>query len=190
MSKFFVSLDSFQISNTRSWHLDTDYATLNAQVSGQAAPPPLTFFVGNVNNGYHSAVDPKTPYNRLIQGPFEVGPNDTLMFNYVILNSGNQNGNAVINALGQAAGAVLNATVGGGFWGQVTSGLLKIFDLVDCDGIVVADQIAFSGTNLDNLTAVNGTYSETRHYPGTDSSIGCGSNSSYNATFSIQKVPE
>lgn len=93
---YLVVLDQFHISKTRSVHLDTDYVTLTAQVN-QQPPVNQTVFVGDVNDGDH-------PVN-LQLGPFFVGPNDTLAFNYVVLNKGHSNGDrkAVEDALAAAA---------------------------------------------------------------------------------------
>jgi hypothetical protein len=180
--RYVVSLDSFHIDNTRAVHEDTDYVTLNAQVNKQPALT-RTVFVGDVNNGDH-------PVNIQL-GPLEVGPNDALTFNYVILNKGHTNGDRdkIEAGLGQAAGAALGAAFGGSFWSLVGTGIGKLISIIDadCDGVVAADQIAFVGTNLKQLTA-SGRHRETRHYPGTDSAVGCGSNSDYKVTWTIQRT--
>jgi hypothetical protein len=191
MSQYYVSVYKFHIDNTRAWHNDTDYATLNVQVNQQPALTQ-TVFVGDVNNGDHYAIDKDDHQKRLFLGPVEVGPDDTLTFNYVILNKGHGDRSQIEAGLGQAAGAALGAVFGGSFWSLVGTGIGALINIIDadCDGIVAADQIAFQGTNLEQLpfSGPNIVYRETRHYPGTHSHTGCGSNSDYKVEWFIRKM--
>src|ERR1700694_5400011 len=74
-----VHLDLFHIDTTRARHEDTDYVTLAAQVNDQP-PQTQTLFVGDVNDGDHQV--------NMQLGPFSVGQNDTLNFNFIIMNKG------------------------------------------------------------------------------------------------------
>jgi hypothetical protein len=189
---YYVHLDSFHISHTRARHNDTDGVDLTAQAypSGQATS--AHWGPHDVNNGDHS-VD-------LVLGPFNPDPDDLLTFNYSILNNGHGSWNDVFNAQGQAGVAAAGAAIGtyigapGGPVGAAAGaaigsllGTLTGLVFVSCDGVVAADSVGpFTGTQLANLTA-SGSYSETRHYPGTDSPWGCGSNSSYDVTWHISR---
>jgi hypothetical protein len=61
---------------------------------------------------------------------------------------------------------------------SLAPGLFKL----GCDGIVVTDRITLSCSDLHALTDSTGYHQEERHYLGTDSAIGCGANSRYDAT--------
>ena len=57
MAVFSFTLDSFQITDTRSLHEDTDYVTYTLVVkdqNGNGGPRMLTKYMGDVNNGVHA----------------------------------------------------------------------------------------------------------------------------------------
>ena len=58
-----------------------------------------------------------------------------------------------------------------------------------CNGIVAADEIIFSKTQLQQMTA-SGPHTERKFYPGTDSPTGCGSNSRYYVTWTVMQAPQ
>ena len=62
----------------------------------------------------------------------------------------------------------------------------------DCDGVVAADVIGRTKSQLDSaIDAAGGTkYVQSRRYPGTDSPAGCGSNSDYTVTWSVTRQRE
>jgi hypothetical protein len=84
-----------------------------------------------------------------------------------------------------------NATFGDPSWGSVLQfAAIGDFLFPDCDGMVAADLIARSKTELD--TAIDSgdgtTFRQSRRYPGSDSPAGCGANSDYTVTWSIARV--
>lgn len=191
MSRYHLDLVSFHVYNTRAVDDDTDYATLSIQVNDQPVFNRTIFIGDKVDNGRHGFVDKDTRIG--LSAIVEVGPNDTLKFNYVILNKGHANGDRdkVEEALGKVAGEALAKFLpGGDLWSYVGKGigeLIKIID-ADCDGIVVADQFSFTGTDLQGLTAHGAYKVKDKRYPGTDSHWGCGSNSDYTVTWYIHQV--
>lgn len=57
----------------------------------------------------------------------------------------------------------------------------------NCDGPVAIDTITIDSRML-GLETLEGTHRETRHYPGFNTPHGCGSNSSYNVTWSVTRT--
>lgn len=174
---------SFQISNTRSLHEDTDYVTISASVGDQHLTK--TKFVGNVNNGNH-------PVNLEI-GPFTMRPQDSVTFAYYIVNRGHSSDNSgdTVDKLTGAAGAVLTAVdvPGAGLILEAIDKILKgIFDLVDCDGTVAAEKYTWSRALLDERTQNHPGYAHKQHHHGTDSDVGCGSNSEYDVIWEFHRV--
>jgi hypothetical protein len=77
-----LTLDSFDIRNTRARHEDTNYVSLGATVVGgghQQHSPPQKKFLGNVNNGHHVI--------GLHINNIKVEPNGKLVMNYIMINN-------------------------------------------------------------------------------------------------------
>jgi len=73
--------------------------------------------------------------------------------------------------------------------GLISLGILAVvegIDLIwtDCDGWVVNGTMMFGRADLDQM-ASQATWSWTAPYPGSDSPVGCGSNSDYSVTYQI-----
>jgi len=179
--RYMVILDKFHISTTRSLNDDTDYVTLTAQVNQQKAVNK-TVFVGDVDDGDHHV--------NLHLGPFKVGPNDTLAFNYVVLHKGFANGDRqkVEDALAAAAIAAI-AGASGEVSGVVAAALTAIVDFIKhgCDGNCAARQFKFTGTGLARLTSGTGSLSETLRDE-FESPDGCGDSGVYTVTWRILRV--
>jgi PASTA domain len=185
---FSFVLDSFQITDTRSLHNDTDYvqfALLVTPQGGEGTPQSMTSLPFDVNNGDH-------PVNMSFPN-VEVNPTDTVTLSYVILNSG-ANPSAVVSVL-ENVGIKLLTAVGPDF-GQALGSLLglnffetlaqqfAILVNVDCDGPVAAERVSFTFNDLVSGTA-HGALTRTTEHPGTDSPLGCGSNSLYFVTWHV-----
>lgn len=201
LATFSLTLDSFRITNTRSRHEDTDYATITMVVKqgGKPVGTPQTLKkkIGDVNNGTHKV---GLEFPRIA-----VASDQELTFNYLILNSGHKEESQVYSIMEgaggklataglTAAGAAIGTAIpipglgtllgaGAGWLVGEVSGLLN----ADCDGPVAAEQDTFSYQDLLNRTAHGPFKHETQH-PGTDSAHGCGSNSMYYVTWEIAKV--
>lgn len=196
---FTFSLESFDITNTRSRHNDTDFVSFTLLVKSSAGigtPKTLTKATGDVNNGVHKV--------NLTFSNIPVDPTETVILNYLIVNAGNKNPSEVVSGL-EAAGtklATAGATALGGAIGSVIPGLGTILGVVtgflageltgiinvDCDGAVAAEQNTFTYNDMMAKTA-KGTFKQTTKHPGTNSPTGCGSNSMYTVTWFMQSHP-
>ncbi len=196
---FSFTLDSFRITDTRSLHEDTDYVTFTLLVKdahGNGTPKTLTKAMGNKNNGTF-------PVN-LTFSNISVGPTDTVVMNYLIVNSGHKNPSDVVKTLestgeklatagGAAIGAAIGSTIPGlgtalGALAGWLAGQLTSMINANCDGAVAAEQDTFNLADLNAKTSTGGKFSHTTKHPGTDSPHGCGSNSMYYVNWHIQKV--
>lgn len=194
------TLDSFRITDTRSRHNDTDFVSFTLMLkagNGNGMPQTVKKAMGDVNNGVH-------PIN-LSFANVTVDPASSVVLNYLIVNSGHQNPSQIestlestgtslavkgATALGAAAGSfipipALGTLLGAGA-GFLAGKLTSILN-ANCDGPVAAEQNTFTGADLLAKTA-GGVFSHTTKHPGTDSPIGCGSNSVYYVTWHIQRV--
>lgn len=192
------SLDSFRITDTRSRHNDTDTVSCTLLVrdaSGNGTPQTLTKSMGDVNNGTH-AVGLSFPNVAVPAG-------GSIVFNYLIVNSGHKSEGDVDKALEKAGTALAQKglVAGGTALGTaIFPGLGSILGALagwlageigsilsaNCDGPVAAEQVTLTHDQLMQDTA-NGPFSKETKHPGTDSATGCGSNSMYFVTWHIAR---
>ncbi len=176
MGKFNVTFDSFGITQTRSKHEDTNYIGLTLKLRTMA-PMTKVLPLGNVKNGTH-------PVNFSFLG-IDFGQDDTLVFNYVIMNAGSTNidqVNAVWESVGPAWAngggppAPHLASANGIDTDYLVAQLVGIFRST-CDGIVAAEQnqLVYGQLPISHLTP----------QPGTHSPSGCGNNSQYTVQWHI-----
>jgi hypothetical protein len=176
MGKFNVTVDSFGITQTRSEHEDTNYIGLTLKL-GSLTPMTKVQSLGNVNNGTH-------PVNFSFSG-IDFGQDDTLVFNYVIMNAGSTNIDQV-NAVWENVGAAWAngggppaphlASANGIDTDYLVAQLVGIFRS-SCDGIVAAEQnqLVYGQLPISHHTP----------QPGTHSPSGCGNNSQYAVQWHI-----
>src|SRR5438105_11756460 len=197
MSSYIFRLEKFHIDNTRAVHNDTDVVAFSLKVGDQPVQTQ-TKGMGDVNNGDHLV--------GLEFGPVSIDPATPVVLSVLIVNSGypgSHEGDVqpVLNALSDASEKVANAVYPlGPVWPIVNKIVHELNTLffVDCDGPVAGDRIpgpqaadlipanTLTGADLDTLiSSGKGTFSLTRSYPGTDSPVGCGSNSKYSVTWSV-----
>ena len=188
------TLNSFQITNTRSLHNDTDFVSFAVAVGKNAPITVPTKSMGNLNNGTFQV--------NLTIPNVTVGPSDKVAFSYSIVNTG-YNANSVEQALKTAvtaaaakAAAAAGAAVGGGVGGLIgatagpwLAGNLEGIVFVDCDGTVAAADHTFTAAALASVTANGRVDSSTDNNKGTDSPVGCGGNSQYYVTWSVSGHP-
>lgn len=176
MGKFNLTVDSFGITQTRSKHEDTNYIGLTLKL-GSLDPTTMVQPLGNVNNGVH-------PVNLSISG-FDFGQDDTLVFNYVMVNAGSTNIDQVRAALKAVGGAWASgggppaphlASANGIDTDYLVAQLEGIFRST-CDGIVAAEQ--------NQLVYGQLPISQQTPQPGTHSPSGCGNNSQYTVRWHI-----
>ena len=79
MPSFNFTFDSFQITQTRSQHQDTDHVSFTLKV-GSRAPQALVRSIGRVNKGLHTV--------NLSFANIPVNASDSVVLNYMIVNSG------------------------------------------------------------------------------------------------------
>lgn len=192
------SLDSFRITDTRSRHNDTDFVSCTLLVrdaSGNGTPQTLKKSMGDVNNGTH-AVGLSFPNVAVPAG-------GSIVFNYLIVNSGHNSESDVDKAL-EKAGTTLadkGLVAGGTALGTaILPGLGSILGAIggwlageigniinaNCDGAVAAEQVTLTFDQLMQDTA-NGPFTKETKHPGTNSATGCGSNSMYFVTWHIAR---
>ena len=191
------SLDSFRITDTRSRHNDTDYVSFTLLVrdaNGKGTPQTIKKFMGDVNNGTH-AVGLSFPN-------VAVPNNGSVVFNYLIVNSGHKSESDVDKALETAGGALAEkGLVAGGtalgtailpglgsILGAIAgflAGEIKSILTANCDGPVAAEQVTMTFQQLMDHTA-NGPFRQETKHPGTDSATGCGGNSMYFVDWHIE----
>lgn len=196
MAVFSFTLDSFQITDTRSLHEDTDYVTYTLLVKaqdGSGTPRTLTKAMGDVNNGVHSV--------NLSFSNIQVNPTDTVVLNYLIVNSGHKNPSQITSTIESAAtklatqgGTLLGNAIAPGIGGSIVgaaagflAGELIGILTANCDGTVAAEQDTLKYSDLVANTA-NGQFKHSTRHPGTDSPRGCGSNSVYIVNWHMIQV--
>lgn len=189
-NEFSFVLESFQITDTRSLHKDTDYVSFSMVVNpqnGKGRPQTLKKAMGDLNNG---------TYNVNLSFPnVTVNPTDTVVLNYLIVNSGHKSPGDVESLLEKAGvdflsyGAsqipYLGSALGllSTWFGNELVGLIN----ADCDGVVAAERDTFTYADLMAKTQ-NGPFNQTTRHPGTDSPHGCGGNSNYYVTWQMLEV--
>ncbi len=197
------TMDSFGISNTRSLHNDTDYVFLSAAV-GANDPVTVQKAMGDVNNGNHSVG---------LSLQVDIPDDDTpVVFSYLIMNSGHQGDNTrqkaaqaalstiakeiiahkAITAGAIAVGAILVPLVVSAV--AAVAAVLAVVEVgllifADCDGLVAAGAIPFTGADLIRRTSAGQRIANNTDHPGTDSPDGCGSNSHYTTACTITTAP-
>jgi len=207
MALYAFLLFQFHIDNTRSRHEDTDTVAFAVQ-AGSSQPLLQSKFVGDVNNGDHQLLMVSPPL-------FVAADAKPAVFSYMIYNGQTTNLEISLDDLAKKVideytqqileggpshdphvqipddpGLPDNATFTNDSWINVLElAAIGSFFFPDCDGMVVADVISRSKSDLDAaIDSAGGTsYKQTRRYPGTDSPPGCGSNSDYTVTWSITR---
>jgi hypothetical protein len=192
------SLDSFRITDTRSRHEDTDYVSFTLLIrdaNGNGTPQTLKKSMGNLNNG---------TFNVGLSFPNIVVPtNGSVVFNYLIVNSGHTSESDIDKLLEAAGGALAQkglvaggtalgtailpglGTILGAIAGWLATEISSIFN-ANCDGPVAAEQVTLTYADLMAKIA-NGPYTHETPNPGTDSATGCGGNSMYYVTWHVAR---
>ncbi|HZU01107.1 MAG TPA: hypothetical protein VFA10_15675 [Ktedonobacteraceae bacterium] len=99
--------------------------------------------------------------------------------------------NKILDVVSDLGAGVATALVGGGSgWGLVDQAHHQINAAIfsSCDGPVAGDFITVKSDVLAEVTTANGTYTETRTYPGTSSPAVCGEVSHYEVTFTFTRL--
>jgi phospholipase C len=194
------TMDSLGISNTRSLHTDTDVVYLSATVGAN----PTVFVqkpLGDLNNGTHSVG---------LSVEVDIPDDDTIaVFNYLILNNGHGGNDAVAKAAQSALSTIAKEIINNGavaaaaitigsivvpFFVSALAALAGILEagllaFADCDGTVAAGALPFTCSELIKRTNSGQRIPENADHHGTDSNVGCGSNSQYSTACAIATAP-
>ncbi len=212
-TQYVFSVDLVQVDTARSLNADTDTAQATVTV-GNAPAQSATQYIDAIGGTHPKQWQP----NLLSFGPLTVELADSVVFNYQIVNKGNPNPDVVDSAMTAAGkkladyaiqsisksllaglteiesveiGSVSSAVpVVGPLLGILAAWLVSELTSIvfaDCDGPVALEQVVLLGRDLCQKTAA-GPYRTTTTHPGTDSAIGCGSNSVYEVSWSITRV--
>jgi hypothetical protein len=202
---FDFSVTSMTVKNPRSLFTDTDFATIAATTLAPDGTQlikygPTSKYLGDL--GKNRSIDPGMSLTGI-----DVPDGGSVALAFVVVNRGSWIGDSqALNDMDAVGGAVIGALIQGSIAGSgspvqvsivpalavvavvvgVLEGLSVIF--ADCDGTVVAGAMSIGKTELLSM-AVQQPWVMTEDYPGTDSPVGCGSNSDYAVTYSIEQTP-
>jgi hypothetical protein len=191
------TLDTIKIDNTRSRHEDTDYVSVSGAVGDQPTQGAVKA-LGDLNNGTYPI--------GLSVGPLSVEEPDVgVTFDYIVVNAGHTTWEQVADLLQNAGDNMARAVLGDaaaemGFApaqpivGSILTpaaallihGIEELW-VADCDGAVAAELAVFKGSQLWAV-AGHEPYTHSTFHPGLDSPTGCGSNSRYWATWTIERA--
>lgn len=190
MPLFSFNLVSFQITDTRSAHTDTDYASVTVKV-GSSTPQTITSQnLGNLNNGTFGI--------GLSCAGVTIDPDSPIVFNYLIVNSGSSTAAAVGSVLEDigtklANGPTLNlppfTSALSYVAGEYATDLNQIIKAGSCDGLVAAEQNTFTYEQLIGYISTSYSFARTTVHKGGINPHGCNSNpSQYIANWSMAEV--
>jgi Repeat of unknown function (DUF346) len=184
-TRYKFSVDYVFCDTPRSLISDTDTAQATVK---PGIWPSQTMTQNNDSIGGTSPGQWQT--NLLNFEPIQVELCESASFNYVVVNNGHADQlslDTALTGLGAAiAGKAIEALSGPlGAVAPVILGYLGSYLFQDCDGLVAADNHIFTGYDLYKKVQ-SGAYNEvTQTYQGTDSPVGCGSNSVYQVLWSV-----
>jgi hypothetical protein len=190
MPLFTFSLDSFQITQTRSAHKDTDYVIFTVKTSseGRAESFPVKP-LGDLNNGtFNIGFD---------SADNTIYPDSPVVLNYLIVNS-SMDINMVTGALatisedladGPPLGLPLFTSALQLVSKQFASQLNPIFKSGSCDGLVAAEQVNLTYEELLSYTARSPYFQQATSHIGAVAPNGCNSKpSAYVTHWSMKQV--
>lgn len=200
VTKYYISLTSINVAETRSLSKDTVHINFYLEINGRSYEPKY-LYLGDIGEGTYDLRE--HPNYNLYFGPIPIEDPETIIsFLYQIMNIGGSvtaetvkatlNNSATVlshtatatSLVAPSAGGILDMISGG--WSLVTSIINLVWAL--CDGPLAVDLIKITEKELRNFIAEKGendSAQQTREYPGTDSNTGCGSNSKYFVTYEV-----
>ena len=154
MPNFSISVDTFQITDTRSVHTDTNHGSISFRVVDEFDNEGTSYNFpeyGNYNNGTYAG--------NLVCAPLTVNPNIPLTFNYLILNAGFTNPTSAHSVLQDVGTQMVQSSSYPAFASclqQVATQYAATFNTIlrpGCDGLVAAEQNTFTFAELLSRTA-------------------------------------
>jgi hypothetical protein len=190
MPTFSIVLNTFQITQTRSAHTDTDYVSVTLQIGGGKATQSVCKPMGNLNNGTFSPGGGFPAVNIPEGAP--------VVINYLILNSSLKD--AVVEpGLQQLGGRIATASVVplpplASCLEQVAATFADEIGLItnhnSCDGLVAAEQNSLTYEQLVSNASQSPYFSQTTQHTGTKAPGNCNSKlSAYAVTWTIKGQP-
>jgi len=190
MPLFSFELDTFQITDTRSAHKDSDYVSFTLKIGG-ADPLNVAKSMGNLNNGTFNI--------GLSYSGQNIAPDTTVVLNYLIINSGGPSAASTIESTLTTLGTRL-ANVPSFNLPPLTSSLQlvatkfkqelsPIINSSSCDGLVAAEQNTFTYDQLLSNTSQFPFFTATTSHTGAKSPNGCNSRpSAYVVHWSMKQL--
>jgi hypothetical protein len=190
MPLFTFNLDTFQITQTRSAHKDTDYVIFTVKLSseGRAESFPVTQ-LGNLNNGTYKIGFDSTNNTVL--------PDSPVVLNYLIVNS-----SLDISTVTTQMSNISEYLADGPLPGlppftsamsyvnrEYASEISKLTKPGSCDGLVAAEQNNFTYEELVNYNSRSPYFTQVTEHVGTQAPGGCNSKpSDYFVHWSMKQV--
>lgn len=177
---------------TKAYGKDQDTISMEVRVNGKVVSTHHRY-IGDVQNGESMSVGDK------IQVPMD-DPAARVTLSFIVVNHGDGDTAQLESVLKQGfdklnqwadkqVGAEVGALIGGAIGGPLGTalgaavgyGLEKAWDFAfpDCDGVVAYDVIQASAATVNDYVGAGDPYIVQKHYPGSSSADGCGSNSDY-----------
>jgi hypothetical protein len=210
MSRFLIRLAGAYISHTRSRDSDTIYAFLELVINGTATPVIYWDGLGwngqnhenrDWNKGQHFFGTDVRSNVQMYTG--NLAPTDRVEVIFNVINSVNfiPSGRDYESAAGAIRNGVCRSSNRAGDssgWACIFAAIPTIlaeWKFADCDGLVAADRVVFTGADLDRLVPNPGnlpaqpeiarSFTWSRNYHGLDSPPVSGSNSNYRIDLAL-----
>ena len=190
MPIFSIVLDTFQITQTRSAHKDTDYVSVTLQIGGGKATQSVCTPMGNLNNGTFS---PAVGFPAV-----DIPEGAPVVINYLILNSSAKDSEVEpgLQELGSriATTSVVSPPPLASCLEQIATTfaqeIASITNHPSCDGLVAAEQNSLTYEQLMMYANQSPYFSQTTPHTGTRAPGNCNSKpSAYAVTWTIKRQP-
>jgi hypothetical protein len=179
---YHFEFQQFHISNTRAVDDDHDSVSFVLRIADQPARV-LNKHMGDVDNGDHPV--------QLKIGPVTLPETGLVHLVTTVINSGHQDEASLDDALTTAANEAIDLALdeipGGELIEIFTHWLVNLF-AVNCDGVVIGQRWTWPVHELKEILDRHNPWTITHTYHGTDTSVGCGSNSEYTGTWLIRRT--
>ena len=181
-TRYRFSVDFVQVDTARSLNTDTDYGQCSAR-AGNWLTRTANQTIGDIGGTDYKQFET----NLLYIDPVDLDFCELATFNYSVINNGHDSQATIDALLAKSAEELIEGVTSIG--GPLIDYLLDSFFSVvfaDCDGWVAVDQHSFTGRDL-HLATASGPSTKTQTYPGYNSPDGCGANSLYEVTWTVQR---
>lgn len=181
-TRYRFSVDLVRVDTARSLDNDTDYGQCSVR-AGNWPTRTANQTIGDIGGTDYKEFET----NLLYIDPVDLDFCEPVTFNYSVINNGHDSEGTIVALLTKSAEELIEKVTG--IDGPLVDYLLDAFFSVvfaDCDGWVAVDQHSFAGRDL-HLATASGPSTKTQTYPGYPSHDGCGPNSLYEVTWTVQR---